>query len=312
MSLAKELVSLMRDSWDRRIGHDYLGWMNDRVESDEQMWETGSRDLRALLAYFEREGILDELLQGHVLDVGCGVGRILGPASLLFEKASGTDISPSAIARAADLLSSRENVSLEQGDGQSLSSYGDASIDFVYSFGVLCNMPVDCCAGYLREINRVLKPGSHASLQVFLGKCQPTLRQDTVAFRSFLEENFEAGMQLCGFSLLAADDLLVDADAPDDGWLRPRICVVRKTADAACRTDELAEQLYPGGEEDADESWPGSQTEYLLSVKRALEFHDQGKKREAHDALAFALEQYKDPEPRLKQLLAELKEELTL
>jgi SAM-dependent methyltransferase len=312
MSIAKELVSLMRDSWDRRIGHDYLGWMNDRVESDEQMWETGKRDLNALLGYFEREGLLESLKKGHVLDVGCGVGRIIGPASKHFAKASGTDISPSAISKARELLADSGNVSFELGDGQSLAQFGDESIDLVYSFGVLCNMPVDCCAGYLREINRVLKRGSYASLQVFLGKCQPTLRQDTVAFRSFLEENFETAVSLCGFELLAADELLLDADTPDDGWLRPRICAIRKIAAADCSSSDLAAALYPEGEKDADDSWPGSQTEYLLSVKRAIEFYDQGRKREAHDALVFALTQYKDPEPRLEQLLAQLKEELSL
>ena len=39
----------MRSQWDDRIARDHLAWMNDRVQSEEDLFETG---VHSILVHF--------------------------------------------------------------------------------------------------------------------------------------------------------------------------------------------------------------------------------------------------------------------
>ena len=71
---------------------------------------------------------------GHdwtVLDVGCGVGRMLLPMSERFPRVVGLDISPKMLDHARDYLGDLSNVELVLGNGFDLGNIGNETFDLV-------------------------------------------------------------------------------------------------------------------------------------------------------------------------------------
>ncbi|NDC36642.1 MAG: class I SAM-dependent methyltransferase [Proteobacteria bacterium] len=153
MSEQSKIAERMRLDWNRRVNHDYRFWMSDGHASDEEMWQTGERDLAIMTAGIEGCG------EKTVLEVGCGVGRLLRAASQKFRKVIGLDVSDEAIRRASELLKDCPQVRLEVGNGVDLACITSSSIDVALSFAAITSMPTEVIAGYLHEIHRVLVPG---------------------------------------------------------------------------------------------------------------------------------------------------------
>ena len=83
MSNGHDLTKRMREDWDSRIAQDFRYWMSDGVESDDEMWAAGRRDLEILLKHLEKS----ELKTQKALEVGCGVGNFTHyPDSLFLDK----------------------------------------------------------------------------------------------------------------------------------------------------------------------------------------------------------------------------------
>lgn len=299
-----ELQALMLRSWDERVAFDSLGWMNEPVQSHAQLVETGRRDFFELFSVTELVDMADK----RVLDLGCGIGRIALEAGEHFEQVLGVDISPAAIDQ-AQRLRARENIDFELNDGLTLKELAAESFDFVYSFGVLSNVPVRVCAGYLGEIARVLRLGGEARLLLFMGKCETTVEDDATAFRSFKRDNIKTAVELLGFNVLSTrKPYTLPERVLNDGWLLPHVVALQKCKEASAAMETVAEVLYPKGECRADEQWPGSHTEFLLSALRAEEFAKRGDARRARDTLRFALERYSKPEPAIVRALEVLEE----
>lgn len=296
------MASLMRDDWERRISHDYLGWMNDRVVSDAELILTGQRDCIALL-----DGLEPEFLRSAtVLELGCGVGRIMREMAKRCSRIVGTDISAFAIEKARQMLSGFGNSEVNVGNGKNLDGVQNGSFDFVYSFGVLTNVPVLICAGYCLEIARVLKDDGLARLLFFVGHAEPTVRNDTVAYRSFERKNLELALQNSGLQCVEASIFTAGVEIPESSTFRPELWTVRKKAGKLLTAQQIEQMLVPGGEAVADNDWPGSYTEYLLSVIRAGELLKAGNMKQARDCLEFAIRDYKAPHPDLLALKADL------
>lgn len=105
-----------------------------------------------------------------VLDLGCGVGRLILPmARALGCQFVGLDISTAMVSIARERRAEQmlENVSLIVGDGRSLPEY--LEVDAVYSMLMFQHIAADACAGYVREVARILKPGGRFRFQDALG-----------------------------------------------------------------------------------------------------------------------------------------------
>ncbi|MCB0340085.1 MAG: methyltransferase domain-containing protein, partial [Bdellovibrionales bacterium] len=111
----QKIAQRMRSDWDRRIEHDYRFWMSDGQESDEVMWETGERDFQILF------GDIESPEQKTILEVGCGVGRLIRAAIRRFGNVIGVDVSKAAIDKASELLGNQRNLRLIVGNGTDLS-----------------------------------------------------------------------------------------------------------------------------------------------------------------------------------------------
>lgn len=95
----------------------------------------------------------------HVLELGCGVGRIGRELAGLCNHWTGVDISRHMLEHAHSRLSHLDNVSFHQLTRTSLQMIPDASIDKAYSIAVLCHMDKEDMYLYLQELHRVLRPG---------------------------------------------------------------------------------------------------------------------------------------------------------
>lgn len=159
---ASSILDRMRHDWDARAEENARFYIASGAASSEEVFrESGRHDLDGAVL----DGI--ELHpEAEVLEIGCGVGRLLVPLSERVARAYGVDISPAMIERARTYCAERPNVSLSTTDG-TLGQIADAALDFVYSYIVFQHIPaVGPIAAYLREAARVLRPGGLLRFQV--------------------------------------------------------------------------------------------------------------------------------------------------
>lgn len=151
-----------------------------------------------------------------VLELGCGTGRLLGalaarrPMWLL----TGVDISERIIDRARAREDLR-NVALWVGDGRTIPPAAGDGFDAVYSMGLFQHLPADACAGYVREVARVLRPGGRFRFQSVLGDEDAFLSHQT-SMMEMLSWCDAAGLELAasGFSRLKPEWYWITARKP--------------------------------------------------------------------------------------------------
>ena len=119
--------------------------------------EAGERDARRVLPFLHPDAV--------VLELGCGVGRLLRPVAAHVSEAIGLDVSAVMIEEAEHFLEAAPNVRLIKGDGATLEGVESESVDLVFSLLALIHVDKRSAFRYLREIRRVLKPGGRALLQ---------------------------------------------------------------------------------------------------------------------------------------------------
>ncbi len=97
-----------------------------------------------------------------VLEIGCGVGRILSEVvakKLAFRMLIGVDISETMIGFARKRIGETPRVRLFVNNGCNLKEIGDSSVDLVYSNDVFIHIfDLDVAMTYFREVRRVLTP----------------------------------------------------------------------------------------------------------------------------------------------------------
>lgn len=152
----------MREHWREFARSDPMFYIATRAEAwtPEEFFETGREVVEDVLAW-AGEGVRRE----RMLEIGCGMGRMLVHFAPHFTRVDGVDIAPEMIEQAkASGLPDNVNVSLTS--GSDLSGFGDSEIDFVFSFVVFQHIPDPAViSSYLREVTRVLRPEGRAVLQ---------------------------------------------------------------------------------------------------------------------------------------------------
>ena len=233
---------LMRADWDRRIAHDYRFWMSDGHVSDEAMWASGQRDFEIIT-----RGV-DGLSNKTVLDLGCGVGRLLKAASAACGKIIGLDVSGEALKKARELIGPRPNLELMHGNGADLQPLADSSIDLVISFAALSSVPASVIANYLIEVNRVLKPGGVFRLQFYLGTEQQTGGEDTLHLRCYGRSNFENAVKAAGFTLRSLDELVLPLKVSfKELGIEAFVASLEKTERPQLESEAVEKLLLPSG-----------------------------------------------------------------
>jgi SAM-dependent methyltransferase len=152
----------MRADWELRAKRNAPFYIcTTAAESAEAFAASGERDLE--------EQVIDGLeptKEWRVLEIGCGLGRLLKPLSRRVAEAVGVDVSEEMVRRGREYCAERPNVSLHRTDG-SLEFLADGQFDFVFSHIVFQHLPRrSYVERYLREAWRVLKPGGILRVQV--------------------------------------------------------------------------------------------------------------------------------------------------
>lgn len=159
VALEEALASIHRGQWEdddpavlvRRVYPQDPNATHEQIISDNNFWRSNVQQM------------LGPAWGGDVLDVGCGVGRVLDLVADAQHSAAGIDISGSMLRVAEATLGKR--ATLHRGSGWSLPFLNE-SFDGVYS--TLClqhQPPLAIRERYLAEIRRVLRPGGRAGLQ---------------------------------------------------------------------------------------------------------------------------------------------------
>jgi SAM-dependent methyltransferase len=152
----------MRADWNRRARENALFYVcTTSSESRASFEESGERDLET--------HVLDGLAASRdwrVLEIGCGVGRLVKPLSRRVAHVVGVDLSDEMLRRARDYCDGLPNVELHSTDGR-LDFLPADSFDFVFSHIVFQHVPRKAYVEtYFREAFRVLAPGGIFRVQV--------------------------------------------------------------------------------------------------------------------------------------------------
>lgn len=164
-SLARRLWrrrDAMRADWEIRARENAPFYIcTTAAQTPEAFAASGERDLA--------EKVLDGLAVSadwHVLEIGCGVGRLLKPLSRRVARAVGVDLSEEMIRKGREYCADCGNVALHRTDG-SLDFLAGESFDFVFSHIVFQHLPRKAYVErYLNQAHRLLKPGGVLRVQV--------------------------------------------------------------------------------------------------------------------------------------------------
>lgn len=155
-------LSALRNAWDHLAERDALGAILTDPSKAGGGWslaefmKTGDAEIETVLNHLATLGYVPAF-DGMTLDFGCGVGRLTQAMARRFAYCAGVDISTQMIGNAESLNQNSRCCYLAM-DGP-LLPFADKMFSFIYSNIVLQHVPRRYSLGYLREFERVLKPG---------------------------------------------------------------------------------------------------------------------------------------------------------
>src|ERR1044071_1680803 len=200
--LDKQLQKMQRD-WDERELENARYYVNTERQdwTDDDFFRSGERTVA--------EEILTDMInicQGknpaemRVLEIGCGAGRVTRALSGLFGEVYGVDISGEMVRQATVALAGRPGAHVRQNNGKDLSVLDDLVFDFAFSSIVFQHIPSrDIIENYVREVNRVLRPGGLFKFQVQGDATLSTSPEDTWLGVPFSDQQVVAMAERCGF-----------------------------------------------------------------------------------------------------------------
>lgn len=152
----------MKQDWDERARKDaefFIAKTSDPASFDA----SAEQDVASLLS-----GIESFITPtARVLDLGCGIGRLMKPLAPRVAGVHGVDVSGEMIERARTYLADLSNVTLTENSGADLSGLDSESFDFAYSYLMFQHIPErPVVETYLSEVARVLRPGGAFKFQI--------------------------------------------------------------------------------------------------------------------------------------------------
>lgn len=162
----------MKKEWDARAKFDTLFVIStEHSENYEDFWQSGIDDTKSILGLdssrFEKIIHQKDPKKMRILEIGCGIGRLLIPMSKIFGQVIGIDISSEMIHKGKKYIEDLPNCQIFENNGIDLSEFADNYFDFCFSFIVFQHIPEKkIVEKYISEVSRVLKPGCLFRFQV--------------------------------------------------------------------------------------------------------------------------------------------------
>jgi SAM-dependent methyltransferase len=199
----EEQLQKMREDWDQRAKENARYYVNTATMewTDEEFFASGERTVA--------EEILTDMgniCQGkppremRVLEIGCGAGRVTRALANLFGEVHGIDVSGEMILQAKRALQDRPNAFVYQNNGKDLEVVPPLDFDFAFSSIVFQHIPSrDIIENYVREVQRLLRPGALFKFQVQGDSSLETKPDDTWLGVPFSERQAVDMAFRCGF-----------------------------------------------------------------------------------------------------------------
>jgi SAM-dependent methyltransferase len=152
----------MQKDWDARARRnaayfvDFGAW-----RTEEEIEKAGTRHAQLLIDDIPKE----EAMRMDVLEIGCGIGRVLRPLAARVKSIAGIDVSLEMLWVAAQRVKCHPGVALVHNDGTGTLPFKDRSFDLVFSCFVFEHVPWTVTARYLTESCRVLRPEGRLRFQ---------------------------------------------------------------------------------------------------------------------------------------------------
>ena len=198
-----EQLKKMRSDWDARAKENaryYVATLKDDW-TDEEFFASGEQTVS--------EEILTDMVnicqgkdpkQMRVIEIGCGAGRITRALARLFGEVHGVDVSGEMVEQARKALANTPNASVYQNNGMDLSVLPEGPYDFAFSTIVFQHIPSrDVIYNYVREVNRLLRPGALFKFQVQGDATMQTSPDDTWLGVPFSDADAVEMADKCGF-----------------------------------------------------------------------------------------------------------------
>lgn len=215
------IVEKMKEDWNRRAARNARFWVDTEHFANEEVFDrAGSDDVRKFMRILSPH--MDPAWR--VLEIGCGIGRMMKPMAAYFQEVCGVDVSSEMIAQGRNRLQDTPNVAFFENNGIDLMLFAPAQFDLVYSCITFQHMPGEVFNTYLSEIHRVLKPLGFLEFQVYVGSYRDVPFEDTLTVRIYEEGELLEKVKHHGF-------MLVDHSAEDtkQGGPASWIVLARKT-----------------------------------------------------------------------------------
>jgi len=163
-----QLQNVGASSWEEFLGHS------------ERMTREIRQELLSLLGEFTG--------QQHILDFGCGVGRI---ALKLWcdEKlpTHGCDINPDAIAYLDEQLKGGPELAVTNYTPP--LPYPEDFFDAIFSISIWTHLPPSLQVPWLKEMHRIMKPGGYALISVSSAESLPVRKKRLPMWEQYSEED---------------------------------------------------------------------------------------------------------------------------
>ena len=280
------IVEKMKTDWDRRSAHNAKFWADvGQYQNDEVFNRAGENTVAKFL------DVVAPFMKPpwHVLDVGCGVGRMIKSMASHFEHITGVDVSREMVLKAREWLRNVNNAEIFENSGVDLKPFESSRFDLVYSCIAFQHMPREVFENYLSEINRVLKPGGFLEFQMFVGSYSNPSFEDTLTLRIYEENELIEKLENHSFALVAKSVQATESEV-GNSW----ILLARKV-------DEI-KSVDPLSWLEKDLNNKPSRSEIKLWFQLANDYKAKGSMAEAEETLRYALTEH----PRFLEVWLEL------
>ena len=162
----------MKKEWNARTKLDPLFVIaTGHSKNEDDFWNSGIVECKEIIDLNKQRfsNIIKNKDPTHmrILEIGCGIGRILIPMSKIFGQTIGVDISSEMVKLGQKYIANIPNCKILESNGVDLSLFPENHFDFCYSFIVFQHIPEKYIVEqYIKEVSRILKPNCLFRFQV--------------------------------------------------------------------------------------------------------------------------------------------------